>query len=164
MDNEVTVVILAAGLGTRMKSRRAKVLHRAGGKTLIEHTTDTALAFARPERIFVVVGHQADEVRSTVSARGVGFIHQTEQKGTGHALMAGRDALAPLGGLLVIYYGDCPLIPHSVLESLVAHQRASNAAGTIVAAELDDPTGYGRVIRDQAGHVIAVVEQKAGTP
>jgi bifunctional UDP-N-acetylglucosamine pyrophosphorylase/glucosamine-1-phosphate N-acetyltransferase len=164
MDTRVTVVVLAAGLGTRMKSRRAKVLHQAGGKALIEHTVHTALAIASPERVFVVVGYQADQVRGAVEARGVRFIEQTEQKGTGHALMAGRESLARLGGLLVVYYGDGPLIPSAVLESLVDHQKHSDAAATIVGAELDDPTGYGRVIRDAAGRVLAVVEQKAGTP
>src|SRR5229473_1963943 len=164
MDTRVTVVILAAGLGTRMKSRRAKVLHQAGGKTLIEHTVDTALALASPERVFVVVGHQAEEVRTAVEARGVRFIQQTEQKGTGHALMAGRESLETLGGLLVVYYGDCPQIPAVLLQSLVEHQSRSDAAATLVAAELDDPTGYGRVIRDKSGRVLAVVEQKAGTP
>ncbi len=164
MDTRVTVVILAAGLGTRMKSRRAKVLHQAGGKALIEHTVDTALTLAGPERVFVVVGHQADEVRTAVASRGVRFIHQTEQKGTGHALMAGRDSLESLGGLLVVYYGDCPQIPATLLQSLVEHQSRSDAAATLVAAELDDPTGYGRVIRDAGGRVLAVVEQKAGTP
>jgi len=164
MDTRVTVVILAAGLGTRMKSRRAKVLHQAGGKTLIEHTVDTALTMTSPDRVFVVVGHQAAEVRSVVEARGIQFIHQTEQKGTGHALMTGRDPLAGLGGLLVVYYGDCPLIPRAVLDALVAHQKKSEAAATLVAAELADPTGYGRVIRDSAGRVLAIVEQKAATP
>jgi bifunctional UDP-N-acetylglucosamine pyrophosphorylase/glucosamine-1-phosphate N-acetyltransferase len=164
METRVTVVILAAGLGTRMKSRRAKVLHQAGGKTLIEHTVDTALTITSPDRVFVVVGHQAAEVQSVVESRGVRFIHQTEQKGTGHALMTGRDLLAGLGGLLVVYYGDCPLIPRTVLEALVAHQKKSEAAATLVAAELDDPNGYGRVIRDGAGRVLAIVEQKAGTP
>ena len=91
----LTVVILAAGLGTRMKSRHAKVLHRPGGSTLIEHTVETALELAPPERIFVVVGHQADEVREAVAARASGFIEQTEQKGTGHARDGGpRRALA----------------------------------------------------------------------
>jgi bifunctional UDP-N-acetylglucosamine pyrophosphorylase/glucosamine-1-phosphate N-acetyltransferase len=164
MDTRVTVVILAAGLGTRMKSRRAKVLHQAGGKTLIEHTVDTALKLAAPERVFVVVGHQADEVRAAVASRGVHFIQQTEQKGTGHALMAGRELLESLGGLLVVYYGDGPQIPAALLQSLVEHQSRSDAAATLVAAELDDPTGYGRVIRDNSGRVLAVVEQKAGTP
>ena len=164
MNTPVTVVILAAGLGTRMKSRRAKVLHEAGGQALIEHTVDTALSLAQPDRIFVVVGHQADQVKSTVEGRGVSFIHQTEQKGTGHALIAGREWLAPLGGLLVVYYGDCPLIPAAVLASLIDHQEHSDAAATLVSAELEDPTGYGRVIRDSGDRVLAVVEQKAGTP
>ena len=164
MNTPVTVVILAAGLGTRMKSRRAKVLHEAGGRTLIEHTVDSALSVAKPDRVFVVVGHQADEVRKAVQGCGVQFIHQTEQKGTGHAMIAGRQSLAPLGGLLVVYYGDCPLIPAAVLASLVEHQEQSDAAATLVSAELEDPTGYGRVIRDAKGRVLAVVEQKAGTP
>src|ERR1051326_5935888 len=106
----VTVVILAAGLGTRMKSRKAKVLHRAGGKALVEHVVETARELAPPERIFVVVGHQADEVRNAVTTPGIGFIEQNEQKGTGHAVMVGRDVLEPLGGLLVILYGDSPLL------------------------------------------------------
>ena len=164
MDTRVTVVILAAGLGTRMKSRRAKVLHEAGGRTLVEHAVDTALSLAAPERVFVVVGHQADQVRSAVEGRGVRFIEQTEQKGTGHALIAGRESLAHLGGLLMVYYGDCPLIPSALLASLTAQQEQSNAAATLVTAELEDPTGYGRVIRDPSGTVRAIVEQKAATP
>ena len=164
MDTPVTVVILAAGLGTRMKSRRAKVLHEAGGRTLIEHTVDTALSLAEPEHVFVVVGHQADQVRGAVEGRGVRFIQQTEQKGTGHALIAARESLAHLGGLLVVYYGDCPLIPAVLLTALVAHQERSVAAATLVTAELEDPTGYGRVIRDGSGPVRAIVEQKAATP
>src|SRR5919198_5481463 len=114
MQSPVTVVILAAGLGTRMKSRRAKVLHRAGGKALVQHVLDTALVLAPPERTFLVVGHQAEEVRQTVSGalprRAIGFIEQKEQLGTGHALMVGRDALANLDGDLVILYGDSPLL------------------------------------------------------
>ncbi|PYT29784.1 MAG: UDP-N-acetylglucosamine diphosphorylase/glucosamine-1-phosphate N-acetyltransferase [Acidobacteria bacterium] len=164
MDTRVTVAILAAGLGTRMKSRKAKVLHQAGGKTLIEHTVETALELAPPERVFVVVGHQSDEVQRTVAGHGVGLIHQREQKGTGHALMIGRNSLAQLGGLLVVYYGDCPLIPASVLQAMVESQKKTHAAATIVTADLDDPTGYGRVIRDAAGHVRTVVEQRDGTP
>jgi bifunctional UDP-N-acetylglucosamine pyrophosphorylase/glucosamine-1-phosphate N-acetyltransferase len=164
MDTRVTVAILAAGLGTRMKSRKAKVLHEAGGKTLIEHTVDTALELAPPERVFVVVGHQSDEVQKAVAGRGVGFIQQKDQKGTGHALMIGRNSLAQVDGLLVVFYGDCPLIPASVLQAMIESQKKSQAAATIVTADLDDPTGYGRVIRDAAGHVRAVVEQRAGTP
>ena len=82
MQTRLTVVILAAGLGTRMKSRKAKVLHRAGGKALVEHVVEPRSRLTPPERIFVVVGHQADEVRRAVDTPGIGFIEQTEQKGT----------------------------------------------------------------------------------
>ena len=151
----VTVVILAAGLGTRMKSRKAKVLHRAGGKALIEHVVETALKLAPAERIFVVVGHQADDVRKAVAgmpgASGIGFIEQTEQKGTGHALMVGREALAGLDGYLVIVYGDGPLLRAETLERLVEQAAAGcprgPAAGVLLSAMMDDATGYGRVIR-----------------
>ena len=114
----VTVVILAAGLGTRMKSRKAKVLHRAGGKALVQHVVDTALALAPAERIFVVVGHQAEEVRKAVTTPGVRFIEQAEQKGTGHAVMVGREALEPMGGYLMILYGDSPLLRSETLGRL----------------------------------------------
>ncbi|MGO9261468.1 MAG: bifunctional UDP-N-acetylglucosamine diphosphorylase/glucosamine-1-phosphate N-acetyltransferase GlmU [Bryobacteraceae bacterium] len=176
MNTPLTVVILAAGLGTRMKSRQAKVLHRAGGKTLVEHVLSTALELTPSERIFVVVGHQAEQVRDAVRhtvqhalghavrPSGVGFIEQTEQKGTGHALMVGRETLAGLGGYLMILYGDCPLLRAETLRQLIAAEMESDAAGVLLSAHMADPTGYGRVIRDAHGHVEAVVEQKAGTP
>src|SRR5471030_1064621 len=151
METPVTVVILAAGLGTRMKSRRAKVLHRAGGKALVQHVVDTSLELTPPGRIFVVVGHQADEVRQTVLTHGIGFIEQREQRGTGHALMAGRDALANLDGYIVILYGDCPLLRAETLKRLVAATTTSAAAGVLLSALMRDPTGYGRVIRDARG-------------
>ena len=147
METALTVVILAAGLGTRMKSRKAKVLHQAGGKALIEHVVGTALRLAPAERIFAVVGHQAEEVRAAVRTPGIGFIHQAEQKGTGHALMVGREALEPLGGLLLILYGDCPMIPGALLRDLVAAQHGSDTAATLLTSVLPDPTGYGRVLR-----------------
>jgi bifunctional UDP-N-acetylglucosamine pyrophosphorylase/glucosamine-1-phosphate N-acetyltransferase len=163
MENDVTVVILAAGLGTRMKSNQAKVLHCAGGQTLIRHAVDAARAIAAPERIFVVVGHQAGEVKANVADRGVRFIAQAEQRGTGHALLCGQPELAPLGGLLVIFYGDCPLILPSTLTQLVARQTGSNCAATLISTRLKDPTGYGRVIRTENGGVAAIVEQKAAS-
>ena len=103
MQTPVTVVILAAGLGTRMKSRRAKVLHRAGGKALVEHVVETALELTPADHIFVVVGHQADEVRKAVATPGVQFIEQKEQKGTGHAVLVARAKLEKLGGLRRCY-------------------------------------------------------------
>jgi bifunctional UDP-N-acetylglucosamine pyrophosphorylase/glucosamine-1-phosphate N-acetyltransferase len=164
MHKPVTIVILAAGLGTRMKSRQAKVLHSAGGKTLLQHVVDTALALAPPERIFAVVGHQAEQVRQSVKASGIGFIEQAEQKGTGHAVMIGRDSLAHLDGYLMILYGDSPLLRTATLRRLVAQETEGSAAGVLISALMDDPTGYGRVIRDSRGHVLDVVEQKSGTP
>ncbi len=164
MENNVSVVILAAGLGTRMKSRQAKVLHRAGGDILVGHAVSAALDSAPPERIFVVVGHQAEEVQQALGDRGVRFVQQTEQKGTGHAVLCGRNQLEANGGLLVILYGDCPLVRRETIEGLIVKQVSSTAAGTMISTRLDDPTGYGRVIRDEHGNVRAIVEQKAATP
>ncbi len=164
MQIPVTVVILAAGLGTRMKSRQAKVLHRAGGKTLIEHVVETALEVAPAERIFVVVGHQAGEVRGAVAAAGVGFIEQKEQKGTGHAVTTGRAALAGMAGYLLVLYGDSPLLRAETLKRLVTAEAEANAGCVLLTALMQDPTGYGRVVRGADGRVIRIVEQKAGTP
>jgi len=170
MPSPVTIVILAAGLGTRMKSRKAKVLHRAGGKTLIEHVVETALKLTSADRIAVVVGHQAEEVRKAVKHAGIRFVEQKEQKGTGHAVMVCREALAPHAGLdrdgyLMILYGDSPLLLPETLQRLIDRQRgaASNpeSAGTLMSAIMGDPTGYGRVIRDSSDHVVEIVEQKA---
>jgi bifunctional UDP-N-acetylglucosamine pyrophosphorylase/glucosamine-1-phosphate N-acetyltransferase len=165
-------VILAAGLGTRMKSRKAKVLHRAGGRALIEHVVETALKLAPAERVFVVVGYQAEEVRKAVAeapgGAGIGFIEQKEQKGTGHALMVGREALAGLDGYLAIIYGDGPLLRAETLKRLVEQAAAGQAAGVLLSALMDDATGYGRVIREGgalgARRVARIVEQKAATP
>ncbi len=164
MPIPVTVVILAAGLGTRMKSRQAKVLHRVCGRTLVETVVATALKLAPPERIFVVVGHQADKVREAVGTPGVGFIEQKEQLGTGHAVVAGRDALAGLGGYLLVLYGDSPHLRAETLQRLIDQEAAGDAACVLMSAVMEDPTGYGRVIRDSSGAVSAVVEQKAGAP
>jgi bifunctional UDP-N-acetylglucosamine pyrophosphorylase/glucosamine-1-phosphate N-acetyltransferase len=164
MQKPLTVVILAAGLGTRMKSRKAKVLHRAGGKALVEHVVDTSLELTSPDRVFVVVGHQAAEVRKALASRGVGFVEQTEQKGTGHAVLCGRDALAGLDGYLMVLYGDCPLLRTETLRRLIGEAQSGEGAGVLMSAIMDDPYGYGRVIHDPKGGVARVVEQKAGTP
>jgi bifunctional UDP-N-acetylglucosamine pyrophosphorylase / glucosamine-1-phosphate N-acetyltransferase len=164
MLNDAAVVILAAGQGTRMKSRMAKVLHRAGGKALVRQAIDTALEIAPPERVFVVVGYQADEVRAEVVATGAGAIHQKEQLGTGHAVMCGEDRLAGLGGQLIVFVGDCPLIRAATLEGLAEMRQVTGAAATVITTEVDDPTGYGRIIRGPDGGVLEIVEHKACTP
>jgi bifunctional UDP-N-acetylglucosamine pyrophosphorylase/glucosamine-1-phosphate N-acetyltransferase len=164
MQTPVTIVILAAGLGTRMKSRKAKVLHRAGGKTLIEHVVNTALQLTSPERVFVVVGHQAEEVKAAIRTPGVRFILQTEQLGTGHAVKSGADQLAALDGYLMVLYGDCPLLRAETLKQMIEAEASSEAAAVLMTAMMEDPTGYGRVVRDSRGHVSRIVEQKAATP
>jgi bifunctional UDP-N-acetylglucosamine pyrophosphorylase/glucosamine-1-phosphate N-acetyltransferase len=164
MMDDLAVVILAAGQGTRMKSRMAKVLHRAGGKPLVRHSIDAARKIARPERVFVVVGYQAEQVGAEVEAAGVGSIHQKEQKGTGHAVMCGEEKLAGLGGRLIVFVGDCPLMRAETLQLLADTQKSTGAAAAVITTEVDDPTGYGRIVRDAGGHVLEIVEHKAATP
>ena len=159
----VTVVILAAGLGTRMRSRRAKVLHRAGGLTLIEQVVNTAAAITPEERIVVVVGHQAAEVRAALAHRRVQFVEQTEQKGTGHAVMMCSPVIDSSGAVAVIY-GDCPLLSVTTLRQLIDKQLTGNVAATLITTTLEDPSGYGRVILDDFGFVHSIVEQKAANP
>ena len=164
MINDATAVILAAGQGTRMKSKMAKVLHKAGGRTLVEHVIAAAQGVAPADRVFVVVGHQAEAVEAVAKAAGAGSIHQEEQRGTGHAVMCGRDQLASLGGLLLILNGDCPMIRVETLEALIRLYRETGSGAAIITTDLDDPTGYGRIIRRANGDVEAIVEHKAATP
>jgi bifunctional UDP-N-acetylglucosamine pyrophosphorylase/glucosamine-1-phosphate N-acetyltransferase len=159
-----TVVILAAGLGTRMRSKHAKVLHRAGGLALVEHVVSAAArALAPYGRIFVVTGHQAEKVEALLKPLGVGFVRQEGQKGTGHALASCRDAV-PHDGLLTVLYGDTPLLTAATLERLRDTQTGSDAAATLITTTLADPTGYGRILVDGEGNVTAIVEEKAATP
>jgi bifunctional UDP-N-acetylglucosamine pyrophosphorylase/glucosamine-1-phosphate N-acetyltransferase len=164
MNSPINVVILAAGLGTRMKSKRAKVLHRAGGLTLIEHVVQTSHGITPAEHVTVVVGHQAEEVKTVLASSGVRFVEQSEQKGTGHAVMMCREGLAAQGGFVVVLYGDCPLLSLATLKELVDRQAVSEAAATLITTRLPDPTGYGRLIFGERGELQAIVEQKAATP
>ena len=170
------VMILAAGLGTRMKSRRAKVLHELAGIPLVAHVLRAAFELA-PETVFTVVGHQAEEVEQAVrdqSARLIEtspatsaqlqFVRQTEQRGTGHAVMAARDRLSGRQGPLVIVAGDAPLIEGATLKHLVETHRADKNDATMLTVVMEDPTGYGRIIRNKDGSLLRCVEQKDGTP
>ena len=164
MKSPVNLVILAAGLGTRMKSKQAKVLHRAGGRTLIEQVVKTALQVTPAEHVTVVVGHQAEQVRAVLAPSGVHIVEQSEQKGTGHAVLACRPALISQGGLVVVLYGDCPLLSRATLEELIDREAESHAAATLIATRLQNPTGYGRLVFDEKGALKAIVEEKAATP
>ncbi len=163
METIISIVILAAGLGTRMKSRKAKVLHHAGGLALVEHVVNSALALTAPDRVVVVIGHQAEEVRALLGPSGVRFALQADQKGTGDALAVCRGVMPDHEGLLIVLYGDCPLLSVDTLNTLVAHHRSARTAATVITTMLDDPTGYGRAIVNASGHVEAIVEQKVAT-
>lgn len=154
-----TALILAAGEGTRMKSALPKVAHCVLGMPMIAHVVDAART-AGCERIVVVTGHHADIVEGLVE--GVEFVRQDRQLGTGHAVMCAREAFDPVGSLLVLS-GDCPLIRPETLAALCAAREADGAALAVLTADLDDPTGYGRVVRDESGAVTAIVEHKECT-
>ncbi len=164
MDEALQIVILAAGLGTRMKSRHAKVLHAAGGRPLVEHVVRTAAELTAPENIVVVTGHQAERVEAALNGLSVRFVRQLEQKGTGHALLVCREALAGRPGRIVVLYGDCPLLSSTTLRDFVALHAREGSTASLITTLLDDPTGYGRILRDAQGRVTGIVEQKAATP
>jgi bifunctional UDP-N-acetylglucosamine pyrophosphorylase / glucosamine-1-phosphate N-acetyltransferase len=163
MNDNVTVLILAAGLGTRMKSKKAKVLHEAGGDTLLNHVLRVALTLAPPDRIVVIVGYQSEQVRKSVTVKGIRFAEQTEQKGTGHAVLCAETHVSDRGGHLMILNGDGPLVTAETLKALL-EKSAGTKGGSIVTTQLDDPTGYGRIVRSADGLVAAIVEQKSATP
>lgn len=160
------VVVLAAGEGTRMRSSTPKVLHRIAGRTLLGH----AVAAARgldPEHLVVVVRHERDQVAAHVAEIDPGALvaDQDDVPGTGRAVRCGLDVLPrDLSGTVVVTYGDVPLLETSTLAALVAAHRDAGNAVTVVTAEVDDPTGYGRVVRDADGAVTEIVEHKDATP
>ena len=156
---------MAAGKGTRLKSKHPKVLHEAGGKPLLAHVIASAKKVAAAEDIYAIIGHEADLVQRAVKDTGVGFIRQEPQRGTGHALMCAAKSLAGYEQVIVLS-GDAPLISSTTIEILRDFHQRNRAAMTILSAHLENPTGYGRVIRAGAksGHVKAVVEEKSCTP
>jgi bifunctional UDP-N-acetylglucosamine pyrophosphorylase/glucosamine-1-phosphate N-acetyltransferase len=163
MSNGITVVILAAGLGTRMRSNRAKVLHQAGGDTLLNHVIRAALQIAPAERVIAVVGHQAAQVRGSVKVAGIRFVEQPEQRGTGHAVLCARAAAESRDGRLVILNGDGPLLTGATLQALTAVAAENSLGGALVTTVLANPTGYGRIVRDARGLIAAIVEQRDAT-
>lgn len=162
---KIGIAILAAGKGTRLKSKHPKVLHEVGGKPLLAHVIAAATKVVPAQDVFAIIGYEADRVRSAVAASGIGFVLQQEQRGTGHALMVAREALSPYD-LVIVLYGDAPLITSKTIEQLRDFHLAKKAAMTILTARLENPAGYGRIVRKKAGsnEVKAIVEQKNLTP
>jgi bifunctional UDP-N-acetylglucosamine pyrophosphorylase/glucosamine-1-phosphate N-acetyltransferase len=156
-NHDLAIVILAAGKGTRLKSSLAKVLHRAGGLTLVEHIVRACEPLKARETV-VVVGHQAEQVSAVVEPLGAVSVLQQPQNGTGHAMHVARRALGR-AKFAVVLPGDAPLIRTETLKALVSAHRNGNAAATILSAVLADPSGYGRVLRKSETAVSAIVEE-----
>jgi bifunctional UDP-N-acetylglucosamine pyrophosphorylase / glucosamine-1-phosphate N-acetyltransferase len=167
----VSAIVLAAGEGTRMRSDRPKPLHRICGRPMVLHVIH-ALEHLAPERTAVVVGHGAERVTKAVQAHApawanVVFVEQARQRGTGDAAAIGMTAFAGDDyddSIVVVVPGDTPLLRAESMEALVAAHVANDNAATLLASVLDDPTGYGRVIRSKDGSVRRIVEQRDGTP
>jgi bifunctional UDP-N-acetylglucosamine pyrophosphorylase / glucosamine-1-phosphate N-acetyltransferase len=158
----VAIVIMAAGKGTRLKSRHPKVLHEIGGKPILAHVIATAAKVVPASDIFVIIGHEAERVRESVGGARVNFVVQAEQRGTGHALLVAREALAPYDQVIVLS-GDAPLITADTVQKLSTFHNAHKADMTVLTADLANPFGYGRVLRKNAKspEVRAIVEEKA---
>jgi bifunctional UDP-N-acetylglucosamine pyrophosphorylase/glucosamine-1-phosphate N-acetyltransferase len=161
----VTAIVLAAGAGTRMKSRRAKVLHELGGRSMIAHALG-AVREVGASRVVAVVGHDREQVSAAVTDLDPAVVQavQEEQNGTGHAVRVALDALdETLEGTVLVTYGDVPLLTSQTLSELLLDHGHADRAVTILTAELDDPTGYGRILRDASGAVTAIREHKDAT-
>lgn len=161
----VAVAIMAAGKGTRLKSQIPKVLHEVGGKPLLEHVIRAAVRIVPAKDVYAIIGHEADRVRLAMKHTGVNFVLQAEQRGTGHALITARDALAGYDHVIVLS-GDAPLITPETIGRLRNFHLQEQAAMTLLSADLEDLSGYGRVLRKTArgAEVQAVVEEKAASP
>jgi bifunctional UDP-N-acetylglucosamine pyrophosphorylase / glucosamine-1-phosphate N-acetyltransferase len=164
-DTALATVVLAAGKGTRMRSARAKVLHEVLGRPLVAYPVDLARAMGA-DPVVAVLGHQREAVEAVLLARfgagAVRVIEQTEQRGTGHAVKLAMPALAGFRGIVLILYGDVPLLRRETLQALVGTARRYQCLAMVTATP-EDATGYGRILRDSRGHVIGVVEQKDAT-
>jgi len=165
-NQSLEVLVLAAGLGTRMKSGKAKVLHELGGSPLIAYVCRAAQALS-PQRIYVVVGHQAAEVEKAARnevAELAQFVRQSEQRGTGDAVMSARAQLENSESLVLILSGDVPMIRAETLQAFIDHHSATGASCSILSVRLENPAGYGRIIRDEGELFVKIVEQKDATP
>jgi len=158
---------MAAGKGTRMKNdAMAKVMHTIGGKPMVEHVVDLAIHM-KAARIIAVVGWHKDSVIQHLNQTGhqVTCVEQTPQLGTGHAVMQAEKPLEGFVGDVLVLSGDVPLLSRKTVDQLIAYHRSAPAAATLLTGILDDPSGYGRILRDGPdGHVLAIVEHKDATP
>src|SRR5919106_1891219 len=160
---ELGIILLAAGQGTRMKSDLPKVLHSLGGKPLFLHALQTAQRL-KPARVAIVIGHGADAVRRAYPSNNVAWITQEQQLGTGHAVLCAKDAFREFKGDILILSGDVPLIQEQTLRMMIERHRGRSAAATLLTAFLDEPKGYGRILRDGPGGITGIIEEKDAAP
>ena len=158
----LSTIILAAGKGTRMKSEKAKVLHELFFAPMIHHVLNALTGLDRAKDV-VIVGHQRDKVMASLENFDVEFSVQEEQLGTGHAVLAAENHLAGSGDAIMILCGDTPLIQTETLQAMYAHHQKSNTPLTVMTTHLTNPTNYGRIISDESGNVLSIVEEKDAT-
>jgi bifunctional UDP-N-acetylglucosamine pyrophosphorylase/glucosamine-1-phosphate N-acetyltransferase len=156
---ELILLILAAGKSTRLKSSLPKVLHVLAGKPLIDYVVEASLPLT-PEKTLIVVGHEAETVKSQLAGRSLTFVEQVPQRGTGHAVQLAAQLLRKHHGSVLILYGDVPLISASTLKRLIAIHQENRNSVTLLSTLLENPTGYGRVIRDSQGSVEKIIEEE----
>ncbi len=157
----LAAIILAAGKGTRMGSDLPKVLHEVAGKTMVQWVVD-AVKKAGAQRVILVVGHGAERVKSLVP--DVEYVLQEPQLGTGHAVQVCKETLADFEGDILVLGGDGPLLRPSTIEQMIDLQRQCGSSGTLATSIIPDPTGYGRILRDEQQHFAGIVEHKNASP
>ncbi len=159
MVSNLLTIVLAAGQGTRMKSDLTKVLHQTGGKPMVEHIID--LTKSLDSKTVIVVGHQGDRVQAEFDdIKGLDFVEQKEQLGTAHAVLQAKEHIEKHQGSVLVLYGDTPLLTRDTLERLVKTQQSSEAGAAVLTAFIDNPSGYGRIIRGESDEILRIVEEK----
>jgi UDP-N-acetylglucosamine diphosphorylase/glucosamine-1-phosphate N-acetyltransferase len=161
-ENSFATLILAAGKGTRMKSDLVKVLHPVAGRPMLDYVLNLAEHMGS-SRVVVIIGHQAELVEDRYENRGLTFVYQREQLGTGHAVVQAKDAFAGYRGTILLLCGDVPLLKASTVRDLMERHHASGAAITVLTTLLEDPFGYGRIVKDKEGNVLGIVEHRDAT-
>ena len=161
-EKTFATLILAAGKGTRMKSDLVKVLHPVAGRPMLDYVLNLAEQMGS-SRIAVIIGHQAELVESRYGNRGLTFVYQREQLGTGHAVLQAAPAFEGYRGTVLILCGDVPLLQVSTVRDLMDRHRSSGAAITVLTTLLEDPFGYGRIVKDAEGNVLGIVEHRDAT-